>query len=230
MKRLLFKVILGGVALALLPFFAFSFAPISSVSCGAGRAPTKPMPIVSFPFGSNYNSYCIPCILGLRTFARNEVIDTVASSYRWLLKTGPDTHFVYAELGFPWGGWFHPHRTHRQGLSVDFHVPIKNGKTITTNIFNRYGYDAEFDENGIGEDGAIDFEAIREHLKMLQSEATRRGGRVARVFFAPDLQDNLFPNAGVGHKFEGMTFNKKPSWVRHDDHYHVDFAFPCPNA
>ena len=24
-----------------------------------------------------------------------------------------------------------------------------------------------------------------------------------------------------------LRFMKKPAWIRHDEHYHVDFAVPC---
>ena len=33
---------------------------------------------------------------------------------------------------------------------------------------------------------------------------------------------------GAGHIYiEHVQFSKQRSWVRHDEHYHVDFSIPC---
>lgn len=53
------------------------------------------------------------------------------------------------------------------------------------------------------------------------------GGRVRRVILAPDLQDDLRRAQGGARLFQRLAFSRRPSWVRHDDHYHVDFDFPC---
>jgi murein endopeptidase len=77
---------------------------------------------------------------------------------------------------WPSGGRIRPHRTHQNGLSVDFFVPVRNaqGKSVPLpiSITNRLSYNIEFDISG-------------KYVK---------------------------------------------PWVRHDEHYHVDFAVPCkPN-
>lgn len=171
--------------------------------------------------GENFRPFCHLCVLALRTYGDARVIDAVEAGFEDVA-TQTDAEFAYGEIGFPWGGRFYPHKTHRNGLSVDFMVPLVDG-VMPLNAWERFGYDLEFD-HGTGAKGAdrIDFDAITAHLLALDSAARVRGGQVARVFFAPDLQGNL--SSEVRAK---LRFNTRQSWVRHDDHYHVDFAFPC---
>ena len=58
--------------------------------------------------------------------------------------------------------------------------------------------------------------------------AVARGHGLWRVIFDPQLQPLLF-DTEIGRllKKNNITFSKKRSWVRHDDHYHVDFIVPC---
>ncbi len=75
--------------------------------------------------------------------------------------------------------------------------------------------------------GVSDFDAIAEHLLALQAAAAARNGRIARVFFAPDLQERLVASSNGREVQQAIGFDKQPSWVRHDDHYRVDFSFSC---
>ena len=192
-----------------------------SVTCKGVSVPTKPMPVS----GSNFSSYCLPCIAALRTYGRNLAIDTVVEAFGEVAKTHPETKFLYGEIGFPDGGRFRPHKTHREGLSVDLMVPLKDGKVMQTNALNRYGYDVEFDKLGRGEQGEIDFDSLNALIVALDDQATARGGKIRRIFFAPDLQPALKEVAP--DRLQSVRFNKRQSWVRHDDHIHVDFTFPC---
>ena len=178
-------------------------------------------------WGDNYRPYCWLCILALRTYGHAPVIETVEAAYADLAASHPQVIFKYGEIGWPWGGRFAPHRTHRNGLSVDFMVPLQEGRVLPTHALNRAGYDEKFDAHGRrhGGGGKIDFAAIGAHLRRLDIRARERGGRVRRVILAPDLQDELF--AAAPSLGRAISFNRRPVWVRHDDHYHVDFAFPC---
>ena len=187
--------------------------------------------------GPNFRTYCWPCITALRTYGHDKAVAATVAAYGDLADSHPDVTFLYGEVGLPWGGRFPPHRTHRNGLSIDFMVPIRAGadrRTLTpavmaTTALNRFGYDEDFDPDGVQRDGTvrrvIDFDAIAAHLRALDRRARERGGRIARIFFAPDLQDDLFALAPDLRRL--LRFNSRPSWVRHDDHYHVDFDFPC---
>jgi len=48
-----------------------------------------------------------------------------------------------------------------------------------------------------------------------------------RVIFDPELQPNLFKTEHGKYLREHVQFSTKRSWVRHDEHYHVDFKVPC---
>lgn len=185
---------------------------------GAVRAPL---------FGENYRSYCIVCALALRTYGHEDAMSALVDSFAAMAERHPEVTFVYGEIGFPWGGSFPPHRTHQNGLSLDVMVPLRDRRSLRTHAFNRFGYDEEFDSQGIGERGGIDFEALAAQLVALDQAARERGGRIARVFFAPDLQDELFRTAEGARLKATVPFNQRQSWVRHDDHYHADLAFPC---
>ena len=143
----------------------------------------------------------------------------------------PEKVYKYAETGFKEGGKFKPHKTHRNGLSVDFMTPVINseGKSVhlPTHPFNRFGYDIEFDQKGEYEDLAIDYDALSAHIVALHKETKALGFDIWRVIFDPALQPNLL-NTKYGEYFRNnIQFSKKPSWVRHDEHYHVDFSIPC---
>ncbi len=197
-------------------------ATSGSVTCGAISVPTSRMPVS----GPNFSSYCIPCIAALRTYAREPVIDTLVAGFAQLENSRPKVKFLYGEIGFPDGGRFRPHRTHREGLSVDLMVPLADRKVMSTSAANRYGYDVDFTDKGTNEQGQVDFAALADLIVSLKKQAQIRGGDIRRIFFAPDLQPLL--KKYQTEQLSGIRFNKKQSWVRHDDHIHVDFEFGCP--
>ena len=123
------------------------------------------------------------------------------------------------------------HKIHRNSLSVDFMVLVidEHGLSVhlPTHPLNRFGYDIEF--NVQGEDGklTIDYEAMSAHLVSLHRETKRRGYDIWRVIFDPKLQPYLFKTQHGEYLRQNIQFSKKPSWVRHDEHYHVDFNIAC---
>jgi penicillin-insensitive murein endopeptidase len=165
-----------------------------------------------------------------RTYLHSAVHAVVLDAYGSLVASLPSRVFVYGETGFVRGGEFSPHRTHQNGLSVDFMVPIidSDGQPaeLPTTIANRYGYDIDFDRHGKADDLSIDFDAMAAHLLALAESAQARKVPIARVIFAPDLQPHLRRTA-LWARIRDLPFSSRPSWVRHDDHYHVDFAAPC---
>ena len=120
---------------------------------------------------------------------------------------------------------------HQNGLSVDFMVPVLNGQSqsvsLPTSIFNKEGYSIEFNKNGKFEDLTIDFEAISAHIKALHVEANKAGIEIWRVIFDPVLQPFLFQTKNGNYIKKHILIPNKKSWVRHDDHYHVDFKVKC---
>jgi penicillin-insensitive murein endopeptidase len=143
----------------------------------------------------------------------------------------PKKVFVYGETGKLKGGPFKPHKTHQNGLSVDFMVPVldKKGKSVrlSTNIFNKWGYGIEFDSNGKYKDYTIDFETISAHLYYLDRCARAQGVGIRLVIFDPQFTQRLHKTQYWPYLSQKVVFSKKRSWVRHDEHYHVDFDLPC---
>ena len=181
--------------------------------------------------GANFTAYSrLGWSIG-RTYVHCKVAALVVAAYADLQRRYPDTVFVYGETGWASGGRFKPHKTHQNGLSVDFMVPVvdRSGQSVPfpTGPFNTYGYDVDFDATGKHGDLTIDFEAMAAHILVLKRAADTRQVKIWRVIFDPKLQPFLrATKAWTG--LEGhVSFSKRRSWVRHDDHYHIDFAIPC---
>jgi penicillin-insensitive murein endopeptidase len=181
--------------------------------------------------GPNFSAYSsVAAALG-RTHVHSRVAEVVVAAYAAAHAASPGVTYVYGETGWPAGGRFRPHRTHQNGLSVDFFVPVRNaaGQSVPmpTGPTNRYGYDLEFDANGRLGELSIDFTALAEHLFQLHAAARARGIGLALVIFDPPLLPRLFATPRGPYLRQHLPFMKGSAWVRHDEHYHVDFAIPC---
>jgi penicillin-insensitive murein endopeptidase len=51
--------------------------------------------------------------------------------------------------------------------------------------------------------------------------------RIALVVLDPPYLPRLFATARGSFLRQTLNFMKVRAWVRHDEHYHVDFAIPC---
>ena len=184
--------------------------------------------------GANFQSFSTMARLLGRTYVHSWVHAVVLEAYTELETSLPDTVFVYGETGKKKGGEFEPHKTHRNGLSVDFMVPVRNadGESVPlpTNVLNKWGYDLEFDNEGRLDELTIDFNAIAEHIYHLHQEAKESDGDIWRVIFAPELQPYLHESPRWPYLKANVRFSTKRSWVRHDEHYHVDFVVSCEPA
>lgn len=181
--------------------------------------------------GNNYETYSLIARLAGRTYVHSSVKKIIINAYTDLEKNQAEKIYKYAETGFKQGGQFKPHKTHRNGLSVDFMTPVtdSSGKSVhlPTNPFNRFGYDIEFNANGIYETYSIDYEAMAAHIAALHKQAKADGHNLWRVIFDPSLQAGLLKTQYGSYLKKHIQFSKKRSWVRHDEHYHVDFSIPC---
>jgi len=181
--------------------------------------------------GNNFESYSVLAGPLGRTYVHSMVAKVIVESYAELEMTQPGKKFKYAETGFKEGGKFKPHKTHQNGLSVDFIVPVidKNGRSVylPTNAFNQWGYAVEFDPKGHYQDFTIDFQSMAAHIVSLHKHAKKNGIDIWRVIFDPKLQTYLFNSKDGQYIKRHIKISKKKSWVRHDDHYHVDFKVKC---
>jgi penicillin-insensitive murein endopeptidase len=181
--------------------------------------------------GKNYEGYSSIARLAGRTYVYSVVNKIFINAYASLEVTEPEKVFKYAETGFEEGGKFKPHKTHQNGLSIDFMTPVidqnRTSVHLPTNPLNKFGYNIEFDDAGKFENYSIDYVALAAHIVALHKEAKKLGYDLWRVIFDPKLQPNLFKTQYGEYLKSNVQFSKKQSWVRHDEHYHIDFEIKC---
>ena len=184
--------------------------------------------------GDNFAAYSYMGVTLGRTYVHSKVYAVIVAAYAELAKTRVQTQYIYGETGKAEGGPFKPHKTHQNGLSVDFMVPVLNsqGKSVPlpSSPLNKFGYDIEFSNDGRYDDLRIDYEAVAAHLLALNTAAKAEGIIIRRVIFDNTLQSQLF-NGPLGKQVKQvLTFSQKKPWIRHDEHYHVDFTVACKES
>ena len=181
--------------------------------------------------GENFVGYSTLARWAGRTYVHNDVNNIIVEAYKSLAENHPGKIYKYAETGLKHGGKFRPHKTHQNGLSVDFFTPMMDEKGtsthLATHLFNKLGYNIELDSNGSYENLTIDYLAMAAHIVALDKHTKAQGYKIWRVIFDPQLQAGLFTTPYGAYLKTQIEFSKKPSWVRHDEHYHVDFIIPC---
>ena len=181
--------------------------------------------------GENFKVYSELGWLLNRTYVHSKVAQVIRQSFVRLNMELPDIKFMLAETGWPNGGDFKPHKTHQNGLSVDFMVPVMNKTNqsvyLPTSWRNQFGYAFEFNDLGQSQNYQIDFESLAAHLKSLDLIAKTSGIGIKRVIFDPRLQPMLMATKEGAYLQNNIVFNTQQAWVRHDEHYHVDFAVTC---
>lgn len=181
--------------------------------------------------GNNFTAYSIVAAGAGRTYLHSTAAKSVLDAYARLHAGLPATRYVYGETGLASGGRFAPHRTHQNGLSVDFFVPVRDaaGKSVPlpTEHASRLGYDIEFDASGSYRHYQIDFTAISEHLYQLHAAARSNGAGIDKVIIDPAFLPHLFGTPRGPWLKKYLPFMMGKPWVRHDEHYHVDFSLPC---
>jgi penicillin-insensitive murein DD-endopeptidase len=175
--------------------------------------------------GDNFSTYSFAGYLLGRTFVHSLVKKTILETYEECEKICPGVEFTLGETGSQTGGRFLPHRTHRNGLSVDFMSPLlKYGEPHQSNhLLNLWGYRLEFNDKGEKGNVEIDFESMARHLFALEKAAQKNGLLIQKVIFDPVLKPYLLATP-TGQKLKHLPFTKNRVIVRHDDHYHVDFG------
>jgi penicillin-insensitive murein endopeptidase len=166
-----------------------------------------------------------------RTYVHSTVRDIMRDAFADLAKSHPDLRFTYGESGWATGGRFWPHKGHSNGTAADFFVPVRSldGEVsqLPNSSVNLFGYAIQFDRNGRSGLNTIDFEAMALHLLALERAAHAHGIGIRRVIFDVNLQPKLAATGAGLLVTKHLAFNKQQAWVRHDEHYHVDFRVPC---
>jgi len=180
--------------------------------------------------GANFETYSTVGWLAGRTYVHSKVHSALLQAFATLEKSAPGKAFVYGETGWRSGGRIRPHKTHRNGTSVDLMVPVlRGGKSVPlpATAFNRFGYDIEFDDRGVHGAYNIDWEALGQWIHDLHRAAVSQGIGIRRIIFEVPLQKHLLATAHGPYLRQNVAFSTKPAWVRHDEHIHVDFSVPC---
>ncbi len=205
-----------------------SNAPSKSIGTPAGGSLTNGKRLPS-P-GENFRTYSyIGSTIG-RTNVHHKLRSAILEAYHTIYQIDPKLVFVFAEASRPNGGRLYPHKTHKNGLAVDFFVPVKNkigqSKPLPTSIVNEYGYRYNFNEKGIGDKYDIDFNAIALHLTALYKSCRKQGIYINLVVIAPEYLPLIFQSQS-GENLEGkLPFYRKKLEIRHDEHYHIVFSNP----
>jgi penicillin-insensitive murein DD-endopeptidase len=181
--------------------------------------------------GRNFEAYSSIGTMAGRNYVHSKIYAVVVDTYAQLEQIAPGKRFVYGETGFESGGKFRPHKTHQNGLSVDFFVPVidSQGKSVPlpTSVINKLGYNIEFNPSAKYKDLSLDFETMAKHLKALKEAADQHGVSIRVVIFDNEFQKKLKATPTGKDLPKVLTFSIKEPWVRHDEHYHVDFIVQC---
>jgi len=115
--------------------------------------------------GANFQTYSYLCAALGRNSVHGQVRAVVLDAYGTMQREHPAVRFLYGECSWPSGGRLRPHLTHRNGLSVDFMVPVKSADgpgVLKTGITNKFGYSVEFDDEGYcdSQNCHIDFDTM----------------------------------------------------------------------
>jgi len=187
------------------------------------------------PFqGSNFQYFDTTSYLKGRAYTNSQLEKTVLETYAAFETTIPKRTFFIMECSNKHGGKMYPHRTHQNGLSIDFMMPLQKSGTPYYNLdtIGASHYWLNFDDEGnYSKDTSvtIDFELVARHILMLDAKARSNGLKIAKVIIKTELKDELYQGEfGQQLKNSGIYLVKKLTPLinsLHDDHYHIDFVF-----
>lgn len=220
-------------------FLSFSFLLCASLPAHAAESTCYGNPSkgrldagVQIPkSGPNFGPYSSLGVGIGRTYVHSTIAQIIAAAYASLAQSMPDATYLYGESGWASGGRIKPHRTHQNGLAVDFMVPVLDAEgrsvPLPTSVTNKFGYGIEFNDAGVYDSYTIDFEAIAEHLYEVHRASKERGVDVKRVIFEPGFLPKLYATRRGPFIKAHIHFMQGQAWVRHDEHYHIDFGLRC---
>ena len=180
--------------------------------------------------GRNFTVYSLRAWLLGKTYLHSAIQKLVLDAYQRVERTNPGRHYVYGDASRVTGGEFAPHRSHQNGLSIDFLVPVIDEAgmpaTLPVGAYAEHGYGIEFDAAGRSGKLRIDYEALALHLASIQAAARERKIGISKVVFDPDVRRPLH-GTSVAAAISTLPYNRAPAWIRHDHFYHIDFSYPC---
>ncbi len=187
------------------------------------------------PFsGNNFQYFSDESFLKGRAFVHSKVKKIVIDSYKSLEYKVFDHLFYIMESSNKCGGKLDPHKTHQNGTSIDFMMPLtKNGKDfIGLDTIGVTHYFLTFDNKGRNSEDTlvkINFDLVALHILELNKVAKENGMKIGKVIIKLELKDELFASLyGKELISSGIYFAQKLTPLInsvHDEHYHIDFEF-----
>jgi penicillin-insensitive murein endopeptidase len=215
-------------------YFAEHNDSIESSSIGSvSRGKLENGSLIPFS-GNNFIYFDTSSYLSGRAFTHSTVQKVILEGYKSLEDDGCKQTFSLMELSNEHGGKIFPHRTHQNGMSADFMMPLWANNQIS------YKYDSlgvghylmDFDDHGrvSGDDEvSINFDLVAQHILELEKSARTNGMKIQKVIINTDLKDELFDTEhGKKLKNSGIYIVRGLEPLindLHDDHYHIDFSF-----
>lgn len=180
------------------------------------------------PWGPGYRTASMVIAALGRQYLHGDARDTLRAAFAARAAADPGRVHVVGETAVRKGGRFNGHRTHQNGLSVDLFMPLRDAKgektTLPTWPWNAFGYWWEFDAQGQSKGLQIDFEELATTIQTISDEAEKRNLEIERVIITPEYVP-LVLGTESGKRLGPLAtrFTRKPVWVRHDEHVHIDF-------
>lgn len=203
---------------------------INSVSSGSVSNGTLENGTIVPHKGENFQYFDTVSYISERGYTNCKVKATIIDAYKALESN--DRLYQIMECSNKNGGKMFPHKTHQNGLSVDFMMPLIKGGLPYYKL-DTIGHDhywLEFDDNGNyieDKSVSIDFNAVAEHILVLDKSARANGLKISKVIIKIELKDELFSSEnGKVLKKSGIYIVKGLTPIinsLHDEHYHIDF-------
>jgi len=186
-----------------------------------------------FPFnGTNFHYFDSTSYLSDRAFVNDKVKLAVLETYTEMKNELPDQEFCIMECSNKTGGKIFPHRTHQNGLSVDFMMPLIQDQKPYYGLdsIGQKHYLLVFDDSGKYLDNkniSVNFDLVAKHILILNQQAIKHKLRISKVIIKVEFKDELFSTPN-GQKLKNSTIyitKQLDPLINslHDDHYHVDF-------
>lgn len=183
--------------------------------------------------GPNFAYFDATSYLAGRGFLHNKVLAIVLSAYETMYSSYPGRKFYIMECAYQNGGKLPPHRTHQNGLSVDFMMPkLKNNLPFYgLDTIGRAHYLLNFTTDGLYKKDTtirIDFDLMAEHILTLQKASIQEACKIEKIIVHTGYLNQLFLGKhGKALKHTGIYFAQHLDDLLnnlHDEHYHVDFS------
>lgn len=183
-------------------------------------------------YGNNFSYFDKGSYLNGRGYVNSNLLTTILDSYKNLELSDSNRHFKIMESANKEGGKLYPHRTHQNGLSVDFMMPLikENKPYYKLDSLGTSHYLLSFNDNGEYSNDTsvkVDFNLIAKHILLLNKKAKKEGLKIKKVIIKTEYKDALYTTEyGRKLKKSDVYIVKRLSKMinaLHDEHYHIDF-------